>query len=230
MFAVSNKTKRMPQEAVTGTYTAVPHALLDSAAFQGASHRARSLLFELIRQHAGKNNGHFHLAISWLKKRGWLSADQIQKAKVELLERNLIIKTRLGGLGAGGDLYAVTWLPISNFVGLDIQDKNYHPGAWRFMDESLPQKKRIARSVVRNGTVPQDGTDEVRTIPQHGTKTAVFDASAVPQYGNNECYQLSPAGGALRVVGVKGRSGRRKVGAQLEPRNENNTADTVKEI
>lgn len=219
---MSNKTKRMPQEAVTGTYTAVPHALLDSAAFQGASHRARSLLFELIRQHAGKNNGHFHLAISWLKKRGWLSADQIQKAKVELLERNLIIKTRLGGLGAGGDLYAVTWLPISNFVGLDIQDKNYHPGAWRFMDESLPQKKSMVRSVVRNGTVPQ-----------HGTKTAVFDASAVPQYGNNECYQLPSAGRALRVVGVKGRSGRRKVGAQLDSRNENNTAytvDPVKEI
>jgi len=189
---MGNKSKKAPLEAVTGTYTAVPHTLLDSAAFQGASHRAKALLFELIRQHAGKNNGHFHLAISWLKKRGWLSADQIQKAKVELLERNLIIKTRLGGLGAGGDLYAVTWLPISNFVGLDIQAKNYHPGAWRFTDD-LPPKKHTTRSVVRNDTVPQ-----------HGTKTAVFGASAVPYYGNNECYQLPPAGGGSSSCWRKG--------------------------
>lgn len=205
---VASKPRKRHLEAVTGTYTAVPHALLDSDAFRGASHRAKSLLFELIRQHAGKNNGHFHLAISWLKKRGWLSADQIQKAKVELLDRKLIIKTRLGGLNAGGDMYAVTWLPISNFVGLDIQAKDYHPGAFHFAENSPPHKKRNPRSVARNDTVPQDGTEGASAVPQHGTKTGSFGEVAVPQHGNNESYQLPRSDVRSRVVGAKGRSGR----------------------
>lgn len=57
------KTKR-PAEAVTGRFSAMPHALLDSTAFMGASHRTRSLILELMRQHDGKNNGHLHLALA----------------------------------------------------------------------------------------------------------------------------------------------------------------------
>jgi len=58
-------------EAPQGYYTAFPHDLLDSVAFMGASHTARSLLCELLRQHNARNNGHLHLASTWLKKRGW---------------------------------------------------------------------------------------------------------------------------------------------------------------
>jgi len=136
-------------EAPQGLYTPLPHVLLDSAAFMGASHTARSLLCELLRQHNARNNGHLHLASTWLKKRGWNSNDVQYRAKLELIERGLIIQTRQGGLNAGANLYAVTWLPISNFVGLDIKPKDYHPGKWRFMDSSPVIGKQKLSSVSR---------------------------------------------------------------------------------
>jgi hypothetical protein len=115
----------------------------------GASHTARSLLCELLRQHNGRNNGHLQLSSTWLKKRGWSSNDVAHRAKLESLERGLIIQTRQGGLNAGANLYAVTWLPISNFVGLDIKSKDYHPGKWRFMDSSPVIGKQKLSSVSR---------------------------------------------------------------------------------
>lgn len=207
-----------------GRYAAIPHSLLDSVAFMGASHLARSLVIELLRQHDGKNNGHLHLSTSWLKRRGWASIDGIQKAKIEVLGRGLVIKTRQGGLNFGPDKYALTWLPITNFIGLDIAQKAYHPGAYLFMNklptgnsEAFPPpvrnaaKRTVKRndcSAVRNNTVPPHGTAAAPTVPPDGTKTTLSGASAVPSDGNNEL--LPPTFGKLRrVVGVRGRSGKR---------------------
>lgn len=229
------KSKK-PLEAVTGRYTAIPHALLDSAAFMGASHRARSLILDLMRQHDGKNNGHLHLAIGWLKDRGWASADGVQKAKQEALERGLIVKTRQGGLNIGPDRYAMTWLPITNFVGLDITQKDYHPGAYLLMDKLPTSKgdqqpapvrraarrtvKRDDRSALRNSTVPPDGIAKALTVPPDGTKTALYGTSTIPPDGNNVCIPIPPAavvvaaagsrGGLKRIVGQAGKSGRPK--------------------
>lgn len=172
-MAERSQNQKRPAEAVNGQYGAIPIALLNSAAFMGASYPAKALLFELIRQHNGKNNGHFQLAFAWLAKRGWKSRDVIQRAKAELIERGLIIQTLQGGLNIGPTLYAVTWLTISNFVGLDIQSKDYHPGAWAFMDK-LPIGKKNANAVPPDGkgstgkrysTVPPDGTANVLTVP-----------------------------------------------------------------
>jgi len=90
------KHSRKPVESVRGSYTPLVHAVLDSAALMGASYTARSLLLELMRQHTGSNNGHLHLAQGWLRKRGWNSGDTIQRAKVELLKRGLIVQTQQG--------------------------------------------------------------------------------------------------------------------------------------
>jgi len=136
-----SKRQKRPIEAISGQYSAIPHQVLDSIAFKGLGHPAKALLFELMRQHTGKNNGHLQLSFAWLaNKRGWKSREVIQRAKHELIERGLVILTRQGGLNAGASQYAVTWISISNFVGLDIQQRSYHPGAWRLMDE-LPVAK-----------------------------------------------------------------------------------------
>lgn len=205
------KGNRKPAEAVRSRYTALPHALLDSVAFMGASHLARSLLCDLMRQHNGGNNGFIHAAVGWLRKRGWASTGQIQKAKAELIERGLIVRTKAGGLNAGPDLYALTWLPVSNFVGLDLKPAQYHPGAWSLLNP-LPSigskgtekaatvtgrragkqsvKKRNACSESRNGTVPAHGTAPPQPVPAHGTKTAVFSDLTVPAHGTNELLPL----------------------------------------
>lgn len=171
-----------PLESVQGSYCALPHAVLDSIALMGAGHTARSLLFDLLRQHNGKNNGHFQMALPWLRKRGWTSNDVIHRAKLELIDRGLIIQTRQGGLSAGANLYAITWLIITNFVGLDIRPKDYHPGAWRLM-ENLPimgkcapqlssqnSKKYDLRSAARGDTAPHYGAVDSPTVPFNGVK------------------------------------------------------------
>lgn len=143
---MAEKKQKRPVEAINGLYGAIPHAVLDSVAFMGASYPAKALVFDLMRQYSGNNNGHLHLSFSWLANRGWKSRDVIQRARAELIERSLLIQTRQGGLNIGASRYAVTWLHISNFVGLDIQSKNYHPGAWVFMNE-LSMGRKITNAV-----------------------------------------------------------------------------------
>ncbi len=222
--------KKKPAETISGRYSAVPHSLLDSVAFMGASHPTRSLLFELIRQHSGSNNGHLQLATSWLSKRGWASAGGIQKSKQEALERGLIVKTKEGGLNTGPDLYALTWLPITNFVGLHIKGNQYHPGEYLMMnptttgkDDKPPTIKRNAAkrtvkrklcSVRRNGTVPLDGMAKALTIPSDGTKTALFGTLTIPSDGNNVVTTTPNKKSPARIVGIVGRSGRRRASAR----------------
>lgn len=201
----------------------MPHAVMDSNAFQGAAHPTRSLLYELIRQLSGRNNGHLQLASPWLKKRGWNSADVVQRAKAELITRQLVIKTRLGGLNAGPDLWAVTWLPISNYTGLtEVSAMTYHPGAWHFLNPPVPTPKRDKRTVSRSSTVPPPGMVDAPTVPFHGAKTALCDAQAVPSPGNNVTTNTPPAAAAVvvparhlaqprRIVGAAGRSGKQAV-------------------
>lgn len=195
----------------------MPHAVMDSNAFQGAGHPARSLLYELIRQLSGRNNGHLQLASPWLKKRGWNSADVVQRAKAELITRQLVVKTRLGGLNAGPDLWAVTWLPISDYTGLtEVSAMTYHPGAWHFLNPPVPIPKRDERSVSRSSTVPSPGMADALTVPSHGAKTALSDAQAVPSPGNNVSTNTPPAMAVparsfaqpRRIVGAAGRSGK----------------------
>lgn len=154
--------QKRPVEAVTGRYGAIPHAILDSAAYRLASHPAKALLFELLRQHTGGNNGHLHLATGWLAERGWNSRDVIQRAKTELQERRLILQTRQGGMNMGASLYALTWLDITNFVGLQITAREYHRGAWALMDP-LPTGRQNASAVPRHG--PDNTGKRNRTSP-----------------------------------------------------------------
>lgn len=217
-------------ESVSGRYTALPHSLLDCAAFVGASHMARSLLYELMRQHnpqvgsTGKgNNGHLHLSCKWLKSRGWSSNDSIQKAKLELLTRGLIIKTREGGLNNGADKYALTWMMITNFVGLDIQAKDYQPGAFQLLGPFAqpPTKRQLGEpppppqptpspvsrnspahvppskchTAYRNSHAPCTGTVNAVTAPCTGTRAGIFCTSTAPCTGNNVTVTTVPTAG-----------------------------------
>jgi hypothetical protein len=123
----------------------------------------------------------------------------------------LIVKTRWGGLNAGADLFALTWLDISNFAGLDIVSRNYHKGAWTFMDKLELAPKRGACSEIENGSVPKLRTAQVLPVPKSGTEKAISTANAVPKFGNNECLPLGTGQSPKRVVGRKGRSGIRRV-------------------
>lgn len=203
---MAKKIKRPEQPF--GQYVALPHVVLDSVAYQGASHTARNLLIEVVRQHNGQNNGHLQLAISWLKKRGWTSTDVIHRAKLELVERGLILKTRFGGLNNGPDLWALNWLAISNPTGLDVRHVDR---AWASFQEPDKQKKR---SVARNSTVPCNGTDAGCPVPSDGSKLVSLSIVTIPFGGNNVSNHVpSSRRHVKRIVGKPGRSGRARVDA-----------------
>jgi hypothetical protein len=190
---VADKKQKRPPESVNGQYGAIPTALLDSKAFMGASYPAKALLFELIRQHNGKNNGRFQLAFSWLAKRGWKSRDVIQRAKAELIESGLLIQTKQGGLNVGATWYAVTWLPISNFVGLDIQSKDYRPGAWAFMDKLPVTIKRKGYEVQWDGINPMVEKN-ANAVPLDGKGNTAKRYSTVPSEGTANALTVPGAG------------------------------------
>ena len=105
---MARKNKQARAENISGGYAAIPWTVLDSASFMGASDKAKALLFALMRQHSGNNNGHLHLAKKWLYAHGWTCDENNRKACYELIERGLIIHTKYGGFNMGANYYAVT--------------------------------------------------------------------------------------------------------------------------
>ncbi len=195
--------KKPPRETGPSGYCALPYCVLDGNAYRGLSHPARALLIEILRQHNGSNNGRMQLATKYLRGRGWSRADVVDRAKKELGESGLAIKTRLGGLNAGPDLWALTWLPITNYVELtEVTSASYQPGKWRLSDPMPTIEKRVAPSVSRNSAVPSPGIAKSSTVPSPGTKTGIFEESTVPSPGNNA---FMPVPGIKRRVVGKSR-------------------------
>jgi hypothetical protein len=190
--------RRRGGEFVSGMYFALPHVVLDSVAYQLANYAAKALLLELGRQHNGRdNNGRLHLSQGWLVQRGWNSRDTIQRAKDELLARHLIVETRKGGFNRGPSLFALTWLPISNFVGLDMLPADYRPGAYASLNGS--PKKKPSRPIIgtdctddRGKAAPMAGMAKAVAAPITGSKTADLEPSAAPIAGHNSMYCHSP--------------------------------------
>ncbi len=154
----------LPQ-VVTEGHLRLPHRVMDSVAFTGASHTAKALLLELGRQLNGRNNGRLQLTESWLTKRGW-ARNTPARARAELIQRGLIFQTKQGGKNIGPSLFAVTWLTIDNFVGLDIGPSQYHPGTWAMMD-TLTMKS----SMPTNHTKPPPRNGNNTYSPNGGAAT-----------------------------------------------------------
>ena len=87
---------------------------------------------DLGYQYNGYNNGDLCASLSVMRKRGWNSNQQLAKALKELLERNLIVQTKQGGLNLGPNLYAITWQPINECNGkLDVNPTTVAPRSFR---------------------------------------------------------------------------------------------------
>jgi hypothetical protein len=143
------KRRQKPLEAPDGRYFALPHGVLDSDAWKCTSPPARALLMDICRQHSGTNNGALHLARTWVEARGWARPATVRKLVDELIQNRLIVQTRHGGLRNGAHQYALSWLPITNFVGLDVTSRDYAKGA--YLLPPLPPKNARA---TKNGRTP----------------------------------------------------------------------------
>ena len=102
--------------------------LLEDPDFIALKGNSIKLLIDLGKQFNGYNNGDLCASLKIMRKRGWNSNQQLSKALAELLERNLIMRTRQGGLNAGPNLYAITWQPIDECGGkLDVPSTTTPP-------------------------------------------------------------------------------------------------------
>jgi hypothetical protein len=198
------RKKRAPEQ-VQGAFLAMPHSVLDSVAFTALPGLAKALLLELGRQLNGSNNGHLHASQAYLGRRGWTSHRQIAKHLQALVDHGLVVETHKGGLNIGPTRYAVTWLPVSDYSGLDIAHGSFAPGAWRRLGSieiasasptvgavnarrgSKPPAPQWGQYTPHSGvsTSPTVGLVDAVTDPTVGSKTPVFGASANPTVGNN---------------------------------------------
>lgn len=118
-----------------GAFFALPSAVLNGAAYLSVGAHARMLLFDLLAQYKGTNNGDLCAAFSMMKLRGWKSQHTLLNAKRELIEAGLIEETRKGARPNLASLYAVTWYALDDCGGkLDITPHGFHRGAYKLKD------------------------------------------------------------------------------------------------
>lgn len=118
-----------------GGFVAIPLSVLDSVAFRNSSPHAKALLMDMVAQLRADNNGDLAACWRFMKDRGWQSQTTLLKAKRELLERGLIVETRMGARPNKASLYAVTWRALDHCGGkLEISARAFPRGAYRLMD------------------------------------------------------------------------------------------------
>ena len=110
--------------AKNGRYAGIPHFVMESDRYYRSSGNALKLLLELAKQYNGHNNGDLSEAFSVLKSRGWRSKKTLARCLNELMERELIVKTREGWFSNPGGrcaLFALTWRAIDVCEGKDLE-------------------------------------------------------------------------------------------------------------
>ncbi len=127
-----NELRRLVKgRQTTGSFLRLPHHVLQHETFKTLSPRATKLVVDIAAQYRGSNNGDLCAPFSLMKKRGWNSNDQLDKAKKELIKQDVIQLTRQGGRNKC-NLYALTWFPIDECKGkLDIASTITAPVDWK---------------------------------------------------------------------------------------------------
>ena len=123
--------RRIKGRQTTSPFVMFPCHVLDHAVFKTLSTRATKLVMDLAAQYRGHNNGDLCAPLSLMRKRGWNSSDQLEKAKKELIEKDVILVARQGGRNKA-NLYALTWFPIDECKGkLDVASTKTAPVNWK---------------------------------------------------------------------------------------------------
>lgn len=115
-----------------GQFAAIPHQVLNSRAYLSLGAYAVKLLLDLFVQFKGYNNGDLCLSFSVMKKRGWVSKETLNNARLELIAAVLIAETRKGMFPNKAGLYGVTWLPMDDCNGkLDMPAQSFPRGGYK---------------------------------------------------------------------------------------------------
>lgn len=143
-----NRHKGASDKRDGGAFVAVPLSVLNSRSYLDADPYARTLLFDLVTQYRGNNNG--DLCATWrlMKRRGWRSPVTLTRAKQDLLELGLIVETRKGARPNRASLYALTWHALDECGGkLDMSPKAFPRSAYLRRNTPPPPNPKALRLV-----------------------------------------------------------------------------------
>ncbi len=115
-------------------FVPVPFVVLNSRAYLGLSAHARMLLFDLLSQFNGSNNGTLACPFTQMRARGWKSEATLFKAKQELIASKLICETRLGARPNRVSYYAVTFYDLDEDSRLEMKRRTFPRGAWKLLE------------------------------------------------------------------------------------------------
>lgn len=115
----------------TGSFLALPHALLNHPKYLSLSLIARALLVDIASQYKGKNNGDLCASPGIMIPRGWAKST-LERKTYELTNAGFLQKTRQGGRCNKCNLYAITWQSIDDCNGkLDITSTTTPNHLWK---------------------------------------------------------------------------------------------------
>jgi hypothetical protein len=123
------------------SFAGIPRTVMRNDDYKGLSGNAVKLLMALCFQYRGHGNGNLTAAWSVMKEHGFKSQDTLNRAKQELLDAGLIVQTRTGlfqNPGGRCALYALTWLPIHECPGRNLEIK---PTTMAYRDFSEDENK-----------------------------------------------------------------------------------------
>ena len=152
-------------------WVGIEHWIVDTPQFKALQGSDVKFLVHLGREYNGHNNG--DLSIANIRKH-WRSRDTVQNAIKRLIEGGWIIKTRLGGLHMGPDLYAMTWWPIDACKTHDYSAETRASNLWlKKMTDRNPELV-----VPESGTVgAPNWSRNDHSVPETGTTNARFKAA-----------------------------------------------------
>lgn len=118
-----------------GAFIQVPLAVLNSTAYKNLSGSAKVLLWDVVGQYKGDNNG--RLLTGWKimsEDRLWVSKATLSRAKSELLKSGLLFETRKGARPNKSSWCAATWWHINWIIGMDMREQEFPRGLYRDND------------------------------------------------------------------------------------------------
>jgi hypothetical protein len=168
MSASYGRPRNRSRSRVDGPFLALPHYYFRTPEFAALSGRAVKLLLEIGLQYTGSNNGDLAATHSMMRLRGFKSADQLRKARDELVNTGWIMVTRQGGRHAPS-LYALTFHNIDRCKAkLDI---GAGPARHLWKPENAHRRELVTRPAYAERVTKRQAPVHRRADyrrPQHG--------------------------------------------------------------
>ena len=139
------------------SYAGIPRVVMECPDYFNLSGSAVRLLNEMAYQFKGGNNGDLCPAWTLMKVRGFCSKTTLSKAIKELLQAEMILLTRQGQfIRHKPSLYALTWAPIDECSGKDLEESSTRIPSRNFSlerQQGWPRKlDQPVRKLYRKGT------------------------------------------------------------------------------